>query len=102
MLRSPGAVLSPQSFPLLSPAGAFLPIARLRKERASGGPLFPAAGKVGKRAARDQWSLDSLYSQEFRLLWAIKGIDAATDPLPLPAQAKKMMRLPPEHTDSPR
>ena len=69
---------------------------------ASGGPLFPAAGKVGKRAARDQWSLDSLYSHEFRLLWAIKGIDSATDPLPLPAQAKKMMRLPPEHTDSPR
>ena len=92
----------PVDFLLLSPTGDFLSIARLRKKRASGGPLFPAAGKVGKRAARDQWSLDSLYSQEFRLLWAIKGIDSATDPLPLPAQAKKMMRLPPEHTDSPR
>ena len=83
----------------------------------SGGPLFPVAfsviasggilfvnsdKKYAKSAARDQWSLDSLYSQEFRLLWAIKGIGAATDPLPLPAQAKKMMRLPPEHTDSPR
>ena len=87
---------------LLSPTAYFFNRLFLHKERVSNGPLFPAAGKVGKRAARDQWSLDSLYSQEFRLLWAIKGIGAATDPLPLPAQAKKMMRLPPEHTDSPR
>ena len=83
-----GGIFPQQFFLRLPPAGNFLPIAHLRKERASGGPLFPAAGKVGKRAARDQWSLDSLYSQEFRLLWAIKGIDSATDPLPLPLRGR--------------
>ena len=55
---------------------------------ASGGSLFPVAfsfiasggilfvnsdKKYAKSAARDQWSLDSLYSQEFRLLWDRQG-----------------------------
>ena len=37
----PGVALSENCF--MPPAGDFLPITRLRKERASGGPLFPAA-----------------------------------------------------------
>ena len=56
----------------------------LHKERASGGPLFPAAGKVGKRASRHRWFLDFLCLQEFHSIGDVRGIDAATDPLPLP------------------
>ena len=35
-------------------------------------------------AARNRWFLDFLSSQELRSLWAVKGIDCATNPLPLP------------------
>ena len=40
--------------------------------------------KYAKNAARNQWFLDFLSSQELRSLWAVKGIDCATNPLPLP------------------
>ena len=65
----------------------------------SGGPLFPVAfsfiasggilfvnsdKKYAKNAARNRWFLDFLSSQELRSLWAVKGIDCATNPLPLP------------------
>ena len=79
---SPGVALSENCF--MPPAGDFLPIALLHRERVSDGLLFPAAGKVGKRAAKNQWFLDFLYSQEPCLLWDVVGIDTATDPLPLP------------------
>ena len=40
--------------------------------------------KYAKNAARNRWFLDFLSSQELRSLWAVKGIDCATNPLPLP------------------
>ena len=67
----------------LSPTGNLLPVVAITIY-VSDSPLFPVAGKAGKRAARNQWFLDFLYSQEFHLLSAVKGIDLATDPLPLP------------------
>ena len=66
---------------LLPPAAYFLPTAF--SFYASGGLLFPAAGKVGKRAARHRWFLDFLCLQEFHSIGDVRGIDAATDPLPL-------------------
>ena len=57
----------------------------LRKERVSDGILFAnSSKKYAKNAARNRWFLDFLYTQEPRLLSAVKGIDLATDPLPLP------------------
>ena len=54
--------------------------------------LFVSAGilfvnsdkKYAKNAARNRWFLDFLSSQELCSLWAVKGIDCATNPLPLP------------------
>ena len=40
--------------------------------------------KYAKNAARNRWFLDFLSSQELRSLWVVKGIDCATNPLPLP------------------
>ena len=45
---------------VLPPAGDFLPVAFLYKERVSDGLLFPIAGKVGKRASRTPWFLHFL------------------------------------------
>ena len=57
----------------------------LRKERVSDGILFVNSDKkYAKNAARNRWFLDFLSSQELRSLWAVKGIDCATNPLPLP------------------
>ena len=51
----------------------------------SGGRLFVNSDKkYAKNAARNRWFLDFLSSQELRSLWAVKGIDCATNPLPLP------------------
>ena len=51
----------------------------------SGGILFVNSDKKhAKNAARNRWFLDFLSSQELRSLWAVKGIDCATNPLPLP------------------
>ena len=51
----------------------------------SGGMLFVNSDKkYAKNAARNRWFLDFLSSQELRSLWAVKGIDCATNPLPLP------------------
>ena len=51
----------------------------------SGGILFVNSDKkYAKNAARNRWFLDFLSSQELRSLWAVKGIDCATNPLPLP------------------
>ena len=51
----------------------------------SGGILFVNSDKkYTKNAARNRWFLDFLSSQELRSLWAVKGIDCATNPLPLP------------------
>ena len=51
----------------------------------SGGILFVNSDKkYAKNAARNRWYLDLLSSQELRSLWAVKGIDCATNPLPLP------------------
>ena len=72
----------------LSPTGNLLPVVAITIY-VSDSPLFPVAGKVGKRAARNQWFLDFLYSQEFRSLWDVVGIDSATDPLPLPLRRRK-------------
>ena len=69
---------------LMSREGASVQWSILHKERASGGLLFPAAGKVGKRAARHRWFLDFLCLQEFHSIGDVRGIDSATDPLPLP------------------
>ena len=45
---------------VLPPAGNFLSVAFLYKERVSDGLLFPIAGKVGKRASRTPWFLNFL------------------------------------------
>ena len=51
----------------------------------SGGILFVNSDKkYAKNAARNRWFLDFLSSQALRSLWAVKGIDCATNPLPLP------------------
>ena len=58
--------------------------------------LFVSAGilfvnsdkKYAKNAARNRWFLDFLSSQELRSLWAVKGIDCATNPLPLPLRRR--------------
>ena len=51
----------------------------------SGGILFVNSDKkYAKNAARNRWFLDFLSSQELRSLWAVKGINCATNPLPLP------------------
>jgi len=51
----------------------------------SGGMLFVNSDKkYAKNAARNRWFLDFLSSQELCSLWAVKGIDCATNPLPLP------------------
>ena len=51
----------------------------------SDGILFVNSDKkYAKSAARNRWFLDFLSSQELRSLWAVKGIDCATNPLPLP------------------
>ncbi len=51
----------------------------------SDGILFVnSVKKYAKNAARNRWFLDFLSSQELRSLWAVKGIDCATNPLPLP------------------
>ena len=51
----------------------------------SGGILFVNSDKKhAENAARNRWFLDFLSSQELRSLWAVKGIDCATNPLPLP------------------
>ena len=51
----------------------------------SDGILFVNSGKkYAKNAARNRWFLGFLSSQELRLLWAVKGIDCAANPLPLP------------------
>ena len=51
----------------------------------SDGRLFVNSDKkYAKNAARNRWFLDFLSSQELRSLWAVKGIDCATNPLPLP------------------
>ena len=51
----------------------------------SDGILFVNSDKkYAKNAARNRWFLDFLSSQELRSLWAVKGIDCATNPLPLP------------------
>ena len=51
----------------------------------SDGILFVNSDKkYAKNAARNRWLLDFLSSQELRSLWAVKGIDCATNPLPLP------------------
>ena len=51
----------------------------------SNGILFVNSDKkYAKNAARNRWFLDFLSSQELRSLWAVKGIDCATNPLPLP------------------
>ena len=51
----------------------------------SGGMLFfNSDKKYAKNAARNRWFLDFLSSQELCSLWAVKGIDCATNPLPLP------------------
>ena len=51
----------------------------------SGGILFVNSDKkYAKNAARNRWFLAFLSSQELRSLWAVKGIDCATNPLPLP------------------
>ena len=50
----------------------------------SDGILFVNSDKkYAKNAARNRWFLDFLSSQELRSLWAVKGIDSATAPLPL-------------------
>ena len=55
----------------------------------SGGILFVNSDKkYAKNAARNRWFLDFLSSQELRSLWAVKGIDSATDPLPLPLRRR--------------
>ena len=51
----------------------------------SGGILFVNSDKkYAENAARNRWFLAFLSSQELRSLWAVKGIDCATNPLPLP------------------
>ena len=51
----------------------------------SDGILFVNSGKkYAKNAAGNRWFLGFLSSQELRSLWAVKGIDCATNPLPLP------------------
>ena len=51
----------------------------------SDGILFVNSDKkYAKNAARNRWFLDFLSSQELRSLWAVRGIDCATNPLPLP------------------
>ena len=51
----------------------------------SDGILFVNSDKkYAKNAARNRWFLDFLSSQELCSLWAVKGIDCATNPLPLP------------------
>jgi len=51
----------------------------------SDGILFVNSDKkYAKNAARNRWLLDFLSSQELRSLWAVKGIDCAANPLPLP------------------
>ena len=51
----------------------------------SDGILFVNSDKkYAKNAARNRWFLAFLSSQELRSLWAVKGIDCATNPLPLP------------------
>ena len=51
----------------------------------SDGILFANSDKkYAKNTARTRWFLDFLSSQELRSLWAVKGIDCATNPLPLP------------------
>ena len=51
----------------------------------SDGILFVNSDKkYAKNAARNRWFLDFLSSQELRSLWAVKGTDCATNPLPLP------------------
>ncbi len=51
----------------------------------SGGILFVNSDKKhAENAARNRWFLDFLSSQELRSLWAVKGIDCATNPLPPP------------------
>ena len=51
----------------------------------SGGILFVNSDKkYAKNAARNRWFLDFLSSREWRSLWAVKGIDCATNPLTLP------------------
>ena len=51
----------------------------------SDGILFVNSDKkYAKNAARNRWFLDFLSSRELRSLWAVKGIDCATNPLPLP------------------
>ena len=51
----------------------------------SGGILFVNSDKkYAKNAARNRWFPDFLSSQELRSLWAVKGINCATNPLPLP------------------
>ena len=51
----------------------------------SGGILFVNSDKkYAKNAARNRWFLAFLSSQELRSLWAVKGIDCATNPLTLP------------------
>ena len=51
----------------------------------SDGILFVNSDKkYAKNAARTRWFLNFLSSQELRSLWAVKGIDCAANPLPLP------------------
>ncbi len=51
----------------------------------SGGILFVNSDKkYAKNASRNRWFLAFLSSQELRSLWAVKGIDCATNPLTLP------------------
>ena len=55
----------------------------------SDGILFVNSDKkYAKNAARNRWFLDFLSSQELRSLWAVKGIDCATNPLPLPLRRR--------------
>ena len=48
-----------------------------------------ATGGASAVSARNRWFQDFLYSQEFRSLWDIVGIDSATVPLPLPLRRRK-------------
>ena len=51
----------------------------------SDGILFVNSDKkYAENVARNRWFLAFLSSQELRSLWAVKGIDCATNPLPLP------------------
>ena len=91
-------------------------VSRCGARTASGGPLFPIAGKVGKRARRNQWFLHFLaryvwykiaiayltFTGHFRFRF-VKRIVSAPAPLPLIFAVKKsaILRCGPSGTPAP-